>query len=62
MPAMLISHFGWPGLSWEHSLPNPAPVCAFSLCFVEVCVVRIFAFDKFILYWPLNIIIYFGML
>ncbi|MDI5405279.1 hypothetical protein MJM25_30215, partial [Salmonella enterica subsp. enterica serovar Lubbock] len=25
----LISHF-ITGLSWEHSLPNPAPVCAFS--------------------------------
>lgn len=40
-PPALISHF-ITGLSWEHSLPNPAPVCAFSLCFLwEVCAVRI---------------------
>ncbi len=40
---------------------NPAPVCAFSFMLLVggVCSAH-FAFDKFILYWPLNIIIYFG--
>lgn len=59
-PPALISHF-ITGLSWEHSLPNPAPVCAFSFMLLVggVCSAH-FAFDKFILYWPLNIIIYFG--
>lgn len=59
-PPALISHF-ITGLSWEHSLPNPAPVCAFSFMLLVggVCSAH-FVFDKFILYWPLNIIIYFG--
>lgn len=29
----LISHF-ITGSSWEHSLPNPAPVCAFSFMLI----------------------------
>ncbi|EAN3948385.1 hypothetical protein EGG64_18335, partial [Salmonella enterica] len=55
-PPALISHF-ITGLSWEHSLPNPAPVCAFSFMLLVggVCSAH-FVFDKFILYWPLNII------
>ncbi|EEJ2302748.1 hypothetical protein YI53_000753 [Salmonella enterica subsp. enterica] len=59
-PPALISHF-ITGLSWEHSLPNPAPVCAFSFMLLVggMCSAH-FVFDKFILYWPLNIIIYFG--
>lgn len=59
-PPALISHF-ITGFSWEHSLPNPAPVCAFSFMLLVggVCSAH-FVFDKFILYWPLNIIIYFG--
>lgn len=41
-PPALISHF-ITGLSWEHSLPNPAPVCAFSFMLLVggVCAVRI---------------------
>lgn len=60
MPPALISHF-INGSSWEHSLPSPAPVCVFSFMLLVggVCSAH-FVFDKFILYWPLNIIIYFG--
>ncbi|HII1670374.1 TPA: hypothetical protein ACYZE8_000737 [Salmonella enterica] len=59
-PPALLSHF-INGSSWEHSLPNPAPVCACSFMLIVggVCSAH-FAFDKFILYGPLNIIICFG--
>lgn len=59
-PPALISHF-INGLSWEHSLPNPAPVCACSFMLIVgfVCNAHI-AFDNVISYWPLKIIIYFG--
>ncbi|HAU3147091.1 TPA: hypothetical protein JDD71_003629 [Salmonella enterica subsp. salamae] len=56
-PPALISHF-INGLSWEHSLPNPAPVCAFSFMLIVVCVCSAhFAFDKFILYLKSDLVI-----
>lgn len=49
------------GLLWEYLLFNFVFVCVFSFMFFVggVCSVY-FVFDKFILYWLLNIIIYFG--